>query len=593
MPGYHPRVSSADVPPEQHSRSATALWGVAALLTFWSFGYTRMMGSDLWWHLAAGRLIWSQGSLPATDSWSFTAHAKPWLNHEWLSDVVFQAVAHAFGIERLVYWKWAVMIAAYGLLMATLRHVTRDPLASFAAATGALAVGAPFLDVRPHLYSLLGFALVLRLTLGAARPSPWLVPLFLVWVNLHGGFFFGLLVLGTIAGASLVAARLRPDVEAPSFARSCAILGACALACLCNPHGWHAFGYPLKYAFDATSPFLSLGEWLPPFHPRGIVAPAYVPAIGVVVLAALLALVTRLRRETPPLILGSALALAGLTLLMSLRSRRFITLFGMAGALLVAIVLQRATRRLSRHRWPAIVACLAGAGMLLPYPRSAAVFPLLTAEHRFPVDLCDYMDDAGIAGRVFAYYNWGGYLHLRTMGRLQVYIDGRADTVFDGPTYVRYLDVLKGRPGWEQVVEGSPAEYVLWPRELGETADALVARGSFRLLHEDSVSLLLARTGVPDPDPEPPARPTSWHLLTLAERALREERLDEAERHLAASLAKAPSMAPTCHRLAQVQAMRGRAADALATEQRCQGIFPDAESLTRLRAAIAQANEEP
>jgi hypothetical protein len=44
--------------------------------------------TDLGWHLAAGDLIRSQGSVPAHDPWSFTAGQTPWINHSWLWDVV-------------------------------------------------------------------------------------------------------------------------------------------------------------------------------------------------------------------------------------------------------------------------------------------------------------------------------------------------------------------------------------------------------------------------------------------------------------------------------------------------------------------------
>src|SRR5580704_2366622 len=43
--------------------------------------------TDLGWHLAAGDLIRSQGSVPAHDPWSFTAGQTPWINHSWLWDV--------------------------------------------------------------------------------------------------------------------------------------------------------------------------------------------------------------------------------------------------------------------------------------------------------------------------------------------------------------------------------------------------------------------------------------------------------------------------------------------------------------------------
>src|SRR5688572_25061348 len=64
--------------------------GIAALALG---GFTVMLNSDLWFHLAAGRLILETRAVPRVDSWSFTAEGQPWHNHEWLSDVIFQAWA--------------------------------------------------------------------------------------------------------------------------------------------------------------------------------------------------------------------------------------------------------------------------------------------------------------------------------------------------------------------------------------------------------------------------------------------------------------------------------------------------------------------
>ena len=44
--------------------------------------------TDLGWHLAAGDLIRSQGSVPAHEPWSFTAGDTRWYNLSWLWDVV-------------------------------------------------------------------------------------------------------------------------------------------------------------------------------------------------------------------------------------------------------------------------------------------------------------------------------------------------------------------------------------------------------------------------------------------------------------------------------------------------------------------------
>jgi len=156
------------------------LWLLAGTLVYLSYGFTEMQGSDLWWHLAAGREILQNGSVWLNDSWSYTSMGAPWANHEWLADIIYYAWVSVFGIETLVYWKWLVLILTFFVLQLALRRECKHNAAAFICAVFALAVAAPFIDVRPHLYTLLGFSVLVYLLLGRAVATWKLVLLFVV-----------------------------------------------------------------------------------------------------------------------------------------------------------------------------------------------------------------------------------------------------------------------------------------------------------------------------------------------------------------------------------------------------------------------------
>ncbi len=159
-----------------------------------------MLNSDLWFHLAAGRDIAEHGAVPKVDSWSFTAAGRPWHNHEWLSGLVFWKWSELFGLESLIVWQWTVLGVTSVLLFDLLRRWC-GPALAFSCLLVALVVGSPFFDIRPHLWSLLGVALVLRLTLAPSRAT-WPLPVaVLSWANLHGGVVFGLMALAVVTVA--------------------------------------------------------------------------------------------------------------------------------------------------------------------------------------------------------------------------------------------------------------------------------------------------------------------------------------------------------------------------------------------------------
>ena len=539
-----------------------ALWYLATALVVWSFGYTMVRASDLWWHLAGGRWIWEHGTIPLVDPWSFTRHGERWVNDSWLSDLVFHVWTLAFGVPALAWWKWGLVVATFVLLFRLVWRLAGDPLASFVAVLLGVATAAPFLDVRPHLYSLLGYVLLLTGTLGRPRPSLLLPLLFLVWANLHAMVLFGVAALGVLLLPAVVGGGREGR-------RALALGVAGGGICLLNPNGSLIASRPLRHALGG-SPFGTIVEWMPPYLPGGTHSPLYPWAAGVFVVAALLVLVRR-DRSVPV----TAVVLGALTLAMSVRSRRFIPLFALSQAIVVGPAYARllATPPRAVALAAPLLAGMLGVVWLAPYPQASWAFAYLVAEDTFPVDTVTFIETNALGGRVFAYYNWGGYLHARTAGRMQVYIDGRGDMVFDDQTYTRYTAVLTLQPGWREIVESSGADYVLWPNEQASFLQALVGSRRWRALYQDHVSTLLERADRPVPQGLRATPDSAYRRLARGELAIRKHDLPEAEQQLAAALVLDPHLGAACRMLARVQVMR-RAAAARATEAHCQRLYP-------------------
>ncbi|MBN7796442.1 hypothetical protein [Parahaliea mediterranea] len=531
-------------------------WTLAGAVLFLSFGYTEMMGSDLWWHLAGGREILDQGSLWLRDTWSYTAAGERWRNHEWLSDLLFYGWQQAFGTASLVYWKWLVMLACYGGLQALLYRLSGSHPAALLLALLALAVAAPFIDMRPHLYSLL--CTVVLLHLGLNRAPLWqFALLFLLWVNLHGGFIFGLLVLPLV---------LFP-FDRPSWAALrrtvCYGLG-CVAACLVNPDGVKVVLMPLTYALQADSPFRQIAEWLPPWLPGGIRSPLFFWLLPLLPAALLAYWLPPVRRQLS--LPWWSLLLCLLTLAMALTSRRFIPLFGIGLAVFAAPVFGVGLHGLGGRRflWLAAAVLVAGLLRLWPYPlASAPAYHYLTAEYTYPHRAVDVMLANDLRGRVFAYYNWGGYLHWRSDGDLAVYIDGRANTLYDDATYLNYVRILSGAPGWLGRVEGSGADFFLWPANRGDTAArirAMLATGRWRVVHRGATAVLLARLRQEVPKPLAPGPDNVWRRVDRAGLDLAAGNAVAAAEMAAAILETVPYQRDACN-------VRGAALRRLGEEQ--------------------------
>jgi hypothetical protein len=547
-----------------------------------------MQGSDLWWHLASGRWIAQTRTLHFADPFSFTCHGRPWFHAEWFSDVIFHTWAKLFSPAALVWWKWGLLVATFGLLFRLLRQICGSSASAYLAMLAAIAVGAPFFDIRPQLYTFLGFVVVLSFALPLSRRL-WILPLvFLLWSNLHSGFLLGLITIVTVLAISFFYG------EAPRRAVYLAL--ACVLACFVNGNGSDAVFWPIRFAQDSSSPFLRIAEWLPPYEPGGIRSSLYYPSIAAFVVSLLVVIGSGIYRRQPRLTLSSV-AIGLVTFVLSIRSRRFIPLFGISQSLLLApalAVIFSSLRQRILHARPwldrprvwqialPVAAVIFGGFRLAPFPLSRNAFLFLTALDNFPVEAMNLIEANHLDGKVFNYYNWGGYIDWRTGGNLQVFIDGRAGTAFDEKTYRQYLRVLGMQNRWEDVVSNSGADFVLWPQHSSQQVDQLRKSGGWQTIYSDHVATLLARADYPLPRPLLPTPDSPWRDLALGWAALRTRDYAAVEGHFQRALQRMPNLRPACEWLADAQSLLGRLGEAEATIDRCQRMFPDSERRKQL-----------
>src|SRR6478672_10604674 len=153
---------------------------------------------DLWWHLKAGEQMIDTRSIPHTDDYSFTKQGSEWVAHEWLSEVIIAAIYRVTGLVGLVTIFSLIIVIALWL---TYRRCDGRPYAAGIAILLAAAASSPLFGVRPQMLTLL-LASIYILLLERFDPKEesrrlwWLVPLMLLWVNLHAGWALGVALIG-------------------------------------------------------------------------------------------------------------------------------------------------------------------------------------------------------------------------------------------------------------------------------------------------------------------------------------------------------------------------------------------------------------
>lgn len=464
----------------------------------------RLLNSDgdLGRHLRVGEAMIEQRELPTVDRFSYTMEGQPFIPFEWLSEVAVALAYRGAGMPGVVVFSAAVFALTLAVTAGFMLRRATDPLLSYAVAMVAAVLAAMHLVARPHLFTMLGAAVVIRLV-DRSRPGPlWhFALLFVIWANLHGGFLFGLVIIAIYAAGEALEllAAPGPRAEASRLRRHLAALLVSIGACLLNPVGvrlfTHVFGYLGEtYLVDATHEYQS-----PDFHTtNGRVLLAVIGGIVVVLAHAG-------RRPTYPRLL---LLLA--TLAFALHSMRNIPLFALTALPVLAI---EYTPEWRRWRWPrlvrareafaadmadrssgawsavalAIVGALAVSGGRLG---GIQLMPTGLSPARFPVEAVAKARAAGLEGRIFSELTWGGYL-LHAWPEQKVFIDAQTDFYGTGLTQT-YERIYALRPGWRAAIQDYGISLMVLPSG-SALAEELRSSPEWTLWHVDRTASVLRR----------------------------------------------------------------------------------------------------
>src|SRR5436305_2036455 len=224
MPAATESLASVACKPNPVLRFFPSLTDVA-FLTPAIFLFSKLEGAksllgdgDTGWHVRTGEWILAYGRVPKTDIFSFTMPGQPWFAWEWLWDVIFGWMHIKAGMAAVVLVSIVILCLTFALLFRL--ALRRSGNCFLAIATTLLATAGSTIHwlARPHLFTLLFLVVYLALlervrAEGRVKLLRWLPLLMILWTNLHGGFFIGIIVLATYAAGEFAAALVAPDSE--------------------------------------------------------------------------------------------------------------------------------------------------------------------------------------------------------------------------------------------------------------------------------------------------------------------------------------------------------------------------------------------
>ena len=250
-------------------RFVLELGSIVLLVGFCLFWFSDTIADpDLWGHIRFGQDIIKNGSAVQSDIYSYRTRDQRWINHEWLSEVIFAGLHDLAGARGLIVFKLVISIV---LIMLSYVHLRRRGAGRYVSVLLLILLSVPFRmglgTIRPQIFTYLCFfleLLILEKGAGAGQAWLWLLPVLLAfWVNLHGGVLAGVGVLFVWIAVRVIARRheATPFKQTPGSMLQIGLIGlASCAALLINPYGIELVWFLLR---TGTVPRPEILEWVP------------------------------------------------------------------------------------------------------------------------------------------------------------------------------------------------------------------------------------------------------------------------------------------------------------------------------------------
>ena len=483
------------------SISEMVFLGVFLLLAL-QHGQALLRDGDTGYHIRTGEFIIQNWTIPERDIFSFRNPPVPWVAHEWLSEIIMAIVHRASGLTGIVIFFSFIIATTYFLLFRMLRQESRDVLLSALIVCFAVVSSTPHWLARPHIFSLALTVIwyhLLNEFQYRHKDRLFLLPLLtLVWVNLHGGYIVGIVLLGIYVVGNLVSWITHRETNAEPFLQNSKslllIMIVCIVVSMINPQGYHILLFPFKvtsdkFLMDHVQEFLS-----PNFHQ---------PLPFKYLLLLLIAILARSR----PTVNWIELMLILTFTYMALYSVRYITLFAIITApILIRLVdqmklelptkvrrfldernmgLSQIERQTSGYFW--LILALSAVVSL----GAAGNYQYKFSEEFYPVSAVEFLKKENIVGNTFTHDGFGDYVIYAAWPQHKVFIDGRTD-MYGAERMKEYLTLAHAMPGWKEIVDKYTFSSILFDTH-SPLVSALAADRNWQLIHSDPLASIFLR----------------------------------------------------------------------------------------------------
>lgn len=449
------------------SRALAALFVAALGALILVISYQKQhWDTDILWALKSGEWILDRFEVPKTDPFSYTFGGRPWVDFTWGFQVLSRVFYSYLGEWSGLYVLQASLISAtFAFMYVTLRRTIKGIWPAIALLYLAFITAHSRFLIRPHLFEYFFVSLYFMLfTLyeknGRTAYLYALIPLQVVWVNVHSSAVLGLFMAGSYAAGEIIDAlrerRFRRSLDG-DIKRFSFITAVLPIAALLNPYGLKLVVFAFIHnSVDNKDALRHIGEWTKP-HLKELFFYFYpfpLDRFAFTVLAALTTLFILLNLRK---LKARSVFLMFAALYMAVSHVRWVALFAFFAVPVIALNLAGALEEKKDRpilKTAAFLLSLFLAGAIVSEVASADFrrhFGLGLNEGQFPSGTVGFMKRNRIRGNIYNDYVFGGYL-INEYPEVKVFIDGRTPTVYS-PYFYWTFRLVNDRKLWDKLVD--------------------------------------------------------------------------------------------------------------------------------------------
>jgi hypothetical protein len=478
-----------------------------SLFLFLSFsaGTELLNDGDTGYHVRAGEYIIENFSIPKQDIFSFHTPPLAWTAHEWLSEVIMAIAHRSFGLTGVVIFFSVIITSVYYLLFKLIQKENDNIIVTTFIVLLVLLVSQMHWLARPHIFSLLlmliWYYLLDQYQYNHKNDLYVFPPIMLLWVNLHGGFLAGFILLGIYLFGNLVKFITSEGEEKNNYKKKVRLLGLITMVCLMvsliNPYGYRILLFPFKLV---SNKFIMnhVGEFMSPnFH-------AFNAKLFEILLLLMLAVLLFSKARKLNII---EILMILLFAHMSLYSVRYIPLFSIIVAPILVRqltpILEQSGGKLSEffkkrsdnisaidastrgYLWPVL------AVSLVVFLANTGKIEFKFKEDKKPVAAVEFLKKEHLSGNMFDNDEFGDYIIYAAWPEYKVFFDGRSD-MYGVDIMKKYLKVTTIRPGWDEVLKEYNITWIIYNANSALSL-FLMERDDWKLIYADKVANIFVK----------------------------------------------------------------------------------------------------